>query len=210
MILGGIKMALNRAVQKYKFFPIIICLLVLLGGSRGAEERKRVNSNQSGAHDTGAYDTIIVGGGIAGLSCAYYLRNQSIVLLEKENRVGGRTLSATHEGFTYAKGTEYIGEPEDYLSTIINALNLTAVEIPEPMDGRYYNQWFYTGYDELEEMLVEYSSQAEFNRFVQLLTDLYDDYKEIPDLNLNSSLANLDTVSARQWFTDNNFSAIYR
>ncbi|MCP4155298.1 MAG: FAD-dependent oxidoreductase, partial [bacterium] len=187
------------------FFTLIICLLILMGSGWGADSKKIVHRKQSSA-----YDTIIVGGGIAGLSCAYYLRNQSIVLLEKEDRVGGRTLSGTHEGFTYAKGTEYLGDPEDYLATIINALNLTKVEIPEPMDAHYYNQWFYTGYDEIEEMLVEYSSQSEYNRFVQLLTDLYDEYEDIPDLNLNTSLANLDTVSARQWFLDNNFSAIYR
>ena len=38
-------------------------------------------------------DTVIVGGGIAGLTIAYRLQNQEILLLEKEDYCGGRTLS---------------------------------------------------------------------------------------------------------------------
>jgi protoporphyrinogen oxidase len=126
--------------------------------------------------------------------------------------VGGRTISGTYEGFTYAKGTEYLGEPEYALKRIVNELGLDAVEIPEPMDGRYYNEWFYYGYDELEEMMVEYSSQAEFNRFVRLLLSYYNsgELEDVPEFNLNSQLAALDTITAREWFIENGFSSIYQ
>ena len=39
------------------------------------------------------YDVVIVGGGIAGLTVAYQLGNQNVLLLEKEDMCGGRTLS---------------------------------------------------------------------------------------------------------------------
>ncbi|MCP4218078.1 MAG: FAD-dependent oxidoreductase [bacterium] len=191
---------------KMKKIFLLVLLLATTCNYSWAAQKSVVESDQSSA-----YDTIIIGGGIAGLSSAYYLKNKSIILLEKENRVGGRTISGSHEGFTYAKGTEYLGEPEDYLARLIADLGLNLVEIPEPMDGRYYAGNFYIGYDRMEDMLVHYSSQAEFNRFVQLLNSLYNSgYTEIPELNLNSQLAALDTISARQWFRDNNFSAIYQ
>ena len=127
-------------------------------------------------------------------------------------RTLARTVPIFFEGFTYAKGTEYLGEPEYALKRIVNELNLDAVEIPEPMDGRYYNEWFYYGYDELEEMMVEYSSQAEYNRFVRLLLSYYNsgELEDVPEFNLNSQLAALDTITAREWFIENGFSSIYQ
>ena len=37
-----------------------------------------------------SYDIVIVGGGLAGLSTSYYLNNYSVLILEKENKLGGR------------------------------------------------------------------------------------------------------------------------
>ena len=47
------------------------------------------------------YDLIVVGGGIAGLTVAYRLRHQNILLLEKEPVVGGRTLSRRLGEYAY-------------------------------------------------------------------------------------------------------------
>ena len=35
------------------------------------------------------YDTVIIGGGIAGLTAAYMLRDKKLLLLEQEDRFGG-------------------------------------------------------------------------------------------------------------------------
>ncbi len=197
-------------VKKHLLLPIVLFLLPLSPLTRGDGPIVNDPGSRPPTYDS-AYDTIIIGGGIAGLSCAYYLKNKSILLLEKENRVGGRAVSGTYEGFTYAQGTEYLGEPEDYLARIIEELNLNAVEIPEPMDARYYDGKLYIGYGELEEMLVEYSSRSEYNRFVRLLLQLYNSgYDDVPYFDLNSSLAPLDTMTAKEWFIQNNFSSLYR
>jgi len=65
------------------------------------------------------------------------------------------------------------------------------------MDGRYYNHHFYYGYDELEDMLVDAVGRSEYNRRVNKLLS-YGDLEEVPEFNLNSSQAVLDTISARR------------
>jgi len=53
----------------------------------------------------------VIGSGAAGLSAAYFLKQQgyhSIIVLEKENRVGGKCLSVTVDGKSFDLGANYI------------------------------------------------------------------------------------------------------
>jgi oxygen-dependent protoporphyrinogen oxidase len=71
--------------------------------------------------------TVVIGGGISGLACAYRLRQlgASVLLLEQASRVGGAICSVRQEGFLFDLG------PQSFLSTdllleLIESLGLSA------------------------------------------------------------------------------------
>lgn len=60
------------------------------------------------AGEQDALDVIILGAGLAGLTAAYELRDLNIAVLEREDRVGGRTLSGEWEGYWYNEGAQFV------------------------------------------------------------------------------------------------------
>ncbi|HJY85850.1 MAG TPA: protoporphyrinogen oxidase [Candidatus Acidoferrales bacterium] len=71
--------------------------------------------------------TIVIGGGISGLACAYRLREQGIpvLLLEKVQRIGGVIESIRKDGFLFDLGPQSFS-PTELLSELIAALGLKA------------------------------------------------------------------------------------
>jgi hypothetical protein len=58
------------------------------------------------------HDVLVVGGGIAGLTVAFRLRNRNVLLLEASPDVGGVSKSETWNGLEYATGAAYIIDPD--------------------------------------------------------------------------------------------------
>jgi oxygen-dependent protoporphyrinogen oxidase len=56
-------------------------------------------------------DVVILGAGLSGLTAAYELRNRDIVVIERRDRVGGRTLSGTHFDYWYNSGAQFVWDP---------------------------------------------------------------------------------------------------
>ncbi len=50
---------------------------------------------------------VIIGGGVAGLSAAYFLRGQDFLLLEKEDHFGGNAYQEEFEGQPFATGSAF-------------------------------------------------------------------------------------------------------
>ncbi len=158
------------------------------------------------------YDVIVVGAGIAGLTTGYYLDDYDldVLVLEKESRPGGRTVSGSHKGLVYAKGTEYLGKPSGSLAEILNDLEITPKEIPLPVDATYRNGLFYWSDEGLALMYISESSVAEYNAFVSAMLQYAVGYEDVPFFDLTSDLAVLDSMTADEWFDEQGFADIYR
>lgn len=56
-------------------------------------------------------DVVIVGGGVAGLTAAYYLRDKKVALLEQDLRFGGNAKGEIYKDACYSIGSAYLCEP---------------------------------------------------------------------------------------------------
>src|ERR1700675_3547608 len=78
-------------------------------------------------------DVVIVGGGVAGLSAAYFLRGKDWLLLEKEDHFGGNAYQEEYDGAAFATGSAYAykGDEGDQLAAELG-LKLPMVNMPDP------------------------------------------------------------------------------
>ena len=95
---------------------------------------------------------VIIGGGVAGLSAAYFLRGQDFLLLEKEDHLGGNAYQEEFEGQPFATGSAYAdkGDYGDQLSNEIG-LKLLPVNNPDPtiINKTFVPDTWKSGIDEL-------------------------------------------------------------
>lgn len=164
---------------------------------------------KSGYKNAERHEIAIIGGGISGLTAGYYLEDEDFVLLERREDVGGRTVSGTHNSFTYAKGTEYLGTPDSVLSNMIDDLDLEPKEIPSPMDSYFDGKKFYYGHEGIKRYLINNSDKEAYREFVELILSEYGNYDEIPDLNYNYNAEELDYISTSEWLRDNGVPEVY-
>jgi monoamine oxidase len=78
-------------------------------------------------------DIVIIGGGVAGLSAAYFLKGKDWLLLEKEPHFGGNAYQEEFAGQPFATGSAYAyrGDHGDQLASEIG-LKLLPVDNPDP------------------------------------------------------------------------------
>ncbi len=97
-------------------------------------------------------DIVIVGGGAAGLSAAYFLRGKDWLLLEKEDHFGGNAFQEEYEGQPYGTGSAYAYKDDDgdQLAREIG-LHLPLVNCPDPtiVNNTFVPDTWKTGLDQL-------------------------------------------------------------
>jgi len=82
------------------------------------------------------YDIVVVGGGIGGIYIIYKLlkekigNNKSILLLEKEDRLGGRIKTITRDNLNFESGAGRLGKHHIELNKLITELQLDDKLIP--------------------------------------------------------------------------------
>lgn len=68
-------------------------------------------------------ETLIVGGGIAGLAAASQLKGRDFILCELSDNLGGTSSFHTHEGVTFAQGAHYdLAYPANYGEEVLGLL----------------------------------------------------------------------------------------
>ncbi len=82
-----------------------------------------------------AYDVVIVGGGIAGLAAAWRLRHRDVLLLEAEDRLGGRMRSEPCGEYWLNFGAHLLPAPGSLVDGMVRECGLETVPVTGGMMG---------------------------------------------------------------------------
>jgi hypothetical protein len=75
------------------------------------------------------YEIVIVGGGISGLSAAYFLKDRDYLLLEKDAHFGGNAYVEEFGGQAYATGSAFVTEDETTLIGLAKEIGLAMLPV---------------------------------------------------------------------------------
>lgn len=85
------------------------------------------------------YDTIIVGGGLAGLSAAHRLRHRNILLLERDSRFGGRIHSERRGDYWLNWGGHVYNGPGSATGDLLASVGVDSTPVPGSLSGLAMN-----------------------------------------------------------------------
>ena len=98
------------------------------------------------------HEVVIVGGGVSGLSAAYFLQTHDFLLLEKEAHWGGNATLGDYEGQPFCTGSafDYAGTASDHLARELGLVPLP-IKCPDPtiVNGKWVADTWGAGLDEL-------------------------------------------------------------
>jgi len=93
-------------------------------------------------HPEKTIDVIIIGGGIAGLTSAYYLRQHDFLLLEQYDDLGGQSRGSTYKGIDYSYGAAFVDTDQGIYGQLYQDLGIAPVKLTAGDNSFYFeNRW---------------------------------------------------------------------
>jgi hypothetical protein len=150
-------------------------------------------------------DLVIVGGGIAGLTAAYYAAGRDMLLLDGDPRFGGNSKLETFAGASMGLGAAYIVKPEEGgdIAKFLQGIGLdgafradSAGDYTVGLKGAFFSD-FWSG-------TTDPANSTEFRRVLDKFTQIYNDgYPELPlwasSTMPRAELDRLDQQSFQEW-----------
>lgn len=84
-------------------------------------------------------DVIIIGGGLAGLSAAWRLKNHNILLLESSDRVGGRVMSERRGDYWLNWGGHVYAGKGSSTDELLQSVGVKATPVPGTLSAMHLN-----------------------------------------------------------------------
>tara|TARA_B100000700_G_scaffold312785_1_gene396910 strand:+ start:1717 stop:3084 length:1368 start_codon:yes stop_codon:yes gene_type:complete len=99
------------------------------------------------------YDVVVVGGGIAGLTVAYRINNNNVLLLEKEPFAGGRTRSINMGPYVFNQGAQMIPGGDTNVAKLADELGVKLTLINKTKTSTYIKDKFIIASSEFKYLL---------------------------------------------------------
>jgi monoamine oxidase len=152
----------------------------------------------------GRHDIVIVGGGMSGLSAAWFLRGQDFLLLEKEEHWGGNAYLEEYAGQAFATGTAYTSKKESGVMALCQELGIQPLPIADP-DGLILNREFvpHAWRDGLDHLPYPQAVRDSFRKFKHdmLKVDLMKRARELDSMPLTDLLKDY-APELKAWWDD--------
>lgn len=96
--------------------------------------------------DEGRRRFVVVGGGLAGLSAGWALKDEDVLVLEKEDMPGGKARREQLGPWKFATGAVYTNPPEGRIKTMFQDLRIYPRKLRDPVhvyaqDGKRIPEW---------------------------------------------------------------------
>lgn len=138
-------------------------------------------------------DFIIVGGGLAGLTSAYYLRDHNFLLLEQYDQLGGQSRNQSYRGLDYPLGASCVSSLEGIFGKLYAELNLKPVTMPPSRNSFYWEQQWIPGIDGNDQSIVHHEFTKLADNYRSIWANLIPNGIEIPCAN--QDILKLDSSS---------------
>ncbi|HEY9680832.1 MAG TPA: FAD-dependent oxidoreductase [Oculatellaceae cyanobacterium] len=90
-------------------------------------------------------DFVIVGGGLAGLTAAYHLRNEDFVLLEQYATFGGVSRGDSYRGINFSYGSYIAGTGDNITDELFDVLGLKPVKLASNRNSWHIAEKYFVG-----------------------------------------------------------------